>query len=38
KGVDRALGLLRDEILRNMALMGIKSIDELDKSCLRRNN
>jgi L-lactate dehydrogenase (cytochrome) len=38
KGVDRALGLLRDEILRNMALMGIKSIDELDKSCLRRIN
>jgi L-lactate dehydrogenase (cytochrome) len=38
KGVDRVLGLLRDEILRNMALMGIKSIDELDKSCLRRIN
>ena len=38
KGVDRALGLLRDEILRNMALMGVKSVDEIDKSCLRQNN
>ena len=38
KGVDRALSLLRDEILRNMALMGVKSIAELDRSYLRRTN
>lgn len=37
-GVDRALGLLGEEIRRNMALMGVTSVAELDSSCLRRSN
>ena len=36
-GVDRALALLGEEIKRNMALMGVTSIAELDSSCLRRS-
>lgn len=36
-GVDRALALLDEEIKRNMALMGVTSIAELDSSCLRRS-
>jgi len=36
-GVDRALTLLGEEIKRNMALMGVTSIAELDSSCLRRS-
>ena len=35
-GVDKALGLLGDEIKRNMALMGVTSVNELDSSYLRR--
>ena len=37
-GVDRALALLGEEIKRNMALMGVTSIAELDSSCLRRSD
>ncbi len=37
-GVDRALTLLGEEIKRNMALMGVTSIEELDSSCLRRSS
>ena len=33
-GVDRALGLLRDEIERDMKLMGCKSIAELEPSMI----
>jgi L-lactate dehydrogenase (cytochrome) len=33
-GVDRAIGLLRDEIVRDMMLMGCKSISELRPSML----
>ncbi len=35
-GVDRALGLLGDEIRRNMALLGVTSIADIDASYLRR--
>ena len=35
-GVDRALGLLGDEIRRNMALLGVTSIGDIDASYLRR--
>ena len=33
-GVDRAIGLMRDEIERDMLLMGCKSMDELTPSML----
>ncbi len=36
-GVDKAIGLLREEIKRNMALMGVTSLDGLDGSCIRKN-
>ena len=35
-GVERALTLLRDEIERGMRLMGVTSIDQLDRDMLRR--
>jgi L-lactate dehydrogenase (cytochrome) len=35
-GVEHSLGLLRDEIERGMRLMGVTSIDQLDRSMLRR--
>ena len=35
-GVERALGLLKDEIERGMRLMGVTSVDQLDRSMLRR--
>ena len=35
-GVDRALSLLGDEIRRNMALLGVNSIADIDASYLRR--
>ncbi|MFT5134565.1 MAG: L-lactate dehydrogenase (cytochrome), partial [Gammaproteobacteria bacterium] len=35
-GVERALTLLGDEIKRDMALMGLNSLADLDRSCLRR--
>jgi L-lactate dehydrogenase (cytochrome) len=34
-GVDRAVGKLHDEIQRDMKLMGVKSVGELDRSMLR---
>ena len=34
-GVDRIVGLLRDEIERDMKLMGVKSIDQLSRANLR---
>jgi len=34
-GVERALGLLKDEIERGMRLMGVTSVDQLDRSMLR---
>jgi L-lactate dehydrogenase (cytochrome) len=34
-GVERALGLLKDEIERGMRLMGVTSVDELNRSMLR---
>jgi L-lactate dehydrogenase (cytochrome) len=34
-GVDRAIGLLRDEIERDMKLMGVTSVDQLSRSNLR---
>jgi L-lactate dehydrogenase (cytochrome) len=37
-GVDRALGLLRGEIERDMKLMGCKSIDQLSRDNLRFRN
>jgi L-lactate dehydrogenase (cytochrome) len=33
-GVERAMGLLRDEIERDMLLMGCRSVAELNRSCL----
>jgi L-lactate dehydrogenase (cytochrome) len=33
-GVDRAIGLLREEIVRDMMLMGCKSMSELRPSML----
>jgi L-lactate dehydrogenase (cytochrome) len=33
-GVERAIALLRDEIERDMLLMGCRSLAELDRSCL----
>lgn len=35
-GVDRALGLLGDEIRRNMALLGVTSVADIDASYLKR--
>jgi L-lactate dehydrogenase (cytochrome) len=35
-GVERALTLLKDEIERGMRLMGVTSIDQLDREMLRR--
>lgn len=35
KGVDRALGLMRDEIERGMKLMGVTSVDQLSPENLR---
>ena len=35
-GVERALTLLKDEIERGMRLMGVTSIDQLDRDMLRR--
>jgi L-lactate dehydrogenase (cytochrome) len=35
-GVQRALGLMRDEIDRNMALLGIRSIGEITPDLVRR--
>jgi isopentenyl diphosphate isomerase/L-lactate dehydrogenase-like FMN-dependent dehydrogenase len=34
--VDRALGLLGDEIRRNMALLGVTSVADIDASYLKR--
>ena len=34
-GVERAIGLLKDEIERGMKLMGVKSVDELNRERLR---
>ena len=34
-GVERAIGLLQDEIVRGMKLMGVTSVDQLDRSRLR---
>jgi L-lactate dehydrogenase (cytochrome) len=35
-GVERAMTLMRDEIVRNMMLMGCKSIRELDRTKIAR--
>ena len=35
-GVERALGLMRDEVVRGMKLMGCTSIDQLSRSNLRQ--
>jgi L-lactate dehydrogenase (cytochrome) len=35
RGVVRALALLKDEIERGMRLMGVTSVDQLDRSMLR---
>ena len=35
-GVERALGLLKDEIERGMRLMGVTSVDQLTRERLRR--
>lgn len=37
-GVDRAIQLLRDEVDRNMAMLGINRLDELDAGFLIRHN
>ena len=34
-GVERAIGLLKDEIERGMKLMGVKSLAELNRDRLR---
>jgi L-lactate dehydrogenase (cytochrome) len=34
RGVDRLLGWWHDDVRRTMALLGVGSIDELDRSCL----
>jgi L-lactate dehydrogenase (cytochrome) len=36
-GVERAIGLLKDEIERGMKLMGVKRMDELNRDRLRRH-
>ncbi len=38
RGVDRALELLRSEIQRSMALVGCRSVQELDRSYVRRRD
>ncbi|ANY20457.1 L-lactate dehydrogenase (cytochrome) [Tsuneonella dongtanensis] len=35
-GVERAIGILRDEIERGMRLMGVRTVGELDRTMLRR--
>ena len=35
-GVERAIGLLKDEIERGMKLMGVTRVDQLDRTRLRR--
>ena len=35
-GVSRALGILRTEIERDMALLGCRSVGDIDLSCIRR--
>lgn len=35
KGVEKALAILKDELLRDMALVGARNIGEIDKSLLR---
>ncbi len=35
-GVERAIGLLQDEIVRGMKLMGVTRVDQLDRTRLRR--
>ena len=35
-GVERALGLMRDEVVRGMKLMGCTSIEQLSRSNLRQ--
>ncbi len=35
-GVEHAIGLLRDEIDRDMALMGVRTLAELSPDLLRR--
>jgi L-lactate dehydrogenase (cytochrome) len=37
-GVERAMTLLRDEIERDMLLMGCRSLRELNRSMLARRN
>ena len=34
-GVDRAIDILRAELVRNMTLMGLRSIDEITSECVR---
>lgn len=34
RGVDRALAILREDVVRTMRLLGARSIDELDASCV----
>ncbi|MCB2052509.1 MAG: alpha-hydroxy-acid oxidizing protein, partial [Novosphingobium sp.] len=34
-GVDRALGIMRDEIERSMKLMGVTAVDQLNRDMLR---
>ncbi len=36
KGVKKALGIMREEIIRDMKLMGVSSINEINGSMLRR--
>jgi len=36
KGVQKALGIMREEIIRDMKLMGVSSINEINGSMLRR--
>ncbi|MEM1401569.1 MAG: alpha-hydroxy-acid oxidizing protein, partial [Pseudomonadota bacterium] len=37
-GVERALSLLRDEIVRDMKLMGVRSVSELSRDKLRHSS
>ena len=37
KGVDRALSLIKEEIIRDMKLMGCTSIDQLSRSNLHHS-
>lgn len=36
RGVEHAYTIMRDEILRDMAMLGVNSVDELDESFVRR--